>query len=250
MRFLMALSILVNLFVTSSAYSTCYQRPITVGIIDTGFGYEGHGKGAKLCKFGHRDFTLSAKQDEPIGKDYNGHGTNIAGIIEKLADGTGANYCLVILRYTSGVYGEGHHNIQATVDAINWAADIHLDFINYSSGGDYPSEPEHQAIKRFLAGGGTFVAAAGNDGWNLDVKGNNYFPASYGDKGMIVVGSLGDDGVKLNSSNYGSVVNRWELGYKVVGFGIQMTGTSQAAAVASGKLVSQTYRCMNVPARR
>jgi len=91
--------------------------------------------------------------------------------------------------------------------------------------------------------------AAGNNGMNFDEKGR-YYPACYDDKRIIVVGMLDKNGVQYKYSNYGSRVTRWEIGYEVVGFEISESGTSQAAAVATGKLVSQTKsRCKDVSVR-
>jgi hypothetical protein len=59
------------------------------------------------------------------------------------------------------------------------------------------------------------------------------------DKRTVVVGSLDNNGKKMESSNFGSAVSRWELGLNVIGYGIIMSGTSQAAAVATGKIVSE-----------
>lgn len=245
---LLILSVLINIFVIPIAYSKCKPKPVTIGIIDTGFGYLNNGKDeAKLCQFGHKDFTIQQQfyKDPhiktPIPVDVVGHGTNIAGIIESYADNTNVNYCMVILKYYMGSGMGSFQNGQNTIRAIEYAANIKLDFLNYSSGGRDPSEAEYAAIERFLDSGGTLVVAAGNDGENLDEDGHDYYPAKYvkKDKRIIVVGMLDKNGVPLKSSNYGTIVSRWEVGVNVWGFGLVQTGTSQATATATGKLVSQ-----------
>ena len=255
-RIFITLSISIAVFFTSYSYSKCDNKPVTVGVIDTGFGYQEHGKEASLCKLGHRNFTHQPevfkdnRTSTPIPLDLHGHGTNIAGIIDRLAKSTKANFCIVVLKYYVND-GYGSQNLKATVDAINWAADIKLDYLNYSSGGEDPSADEFKAIERYLNGGGTLVVAAGNNGMNLDDKDHHYYPACYTDKRIIVVGMLDKNGVQYRYSNYGSVVTRWEIGAEVDGFGISESGTSQAAAVATGKLVAQTKsRCKDVPIRR
>ncbi len=40
---------------------TCVRDPIKVAVIDSGFGFKGLGKDAKLCKYGHKDFSVSKK---------------------------------------------------------------------------------------------------------------------------------------------------------------------------------------------
>jgi subtilisin family serine protease len=42
-------------------------------------------------------------------------------------------------------------------------------------------------------------------------------------------------------SNYGRRVNRWENGEEVYSFGLMMSGTSQAAAIVTGKIVGERF---------
>src|SRR5271165_7096274 len=63
----------------------CKQRhKIRIAVIDTGYGYQGKGSKAHLCKYGHRDFTGDDEYNhknltaDPVPKDtVHGHGTNI-----------------------------------------------------------------------------------------------------------------------------------------------------------------------------
>ena len=98
---------------------------------------------------------------------------------------------------------------------------------------------EKAAVKRFLDHSGKIIAAAGNEHASLELAENAYFPALY-DKRIIVVGNNTKDGVRSNSSNYGEPVTRWEVGEDVEAYGIVMTGTSQATAVATGKIISES----------
>lgn len=250
-KWLLALCISINVFINSNAYCehTCQSRPVTIGIIDSGLGFAGNGIDAKLCAVGHKDFTDTngyfpgTRAKNPVPIDSNGHGTNVAGIIQNYADKGNGNYCLVILKYWDG-YGS-HDNEADTIRAIHWATALHLDFINYSSGGPLPNEDEYRAIEVYVNNGGTFVVAAGNEGLDLDKPLNGYYPAKYAkyDKRIIVVGMLDNYGVQSRQSNYGSMVSRWEIGQDVVGYSLVRSGTSQAAAVATGKLVSKTNGC-------
>lgn len=233
MKFLMFLTILIiNINVLAG-------RTLIVAVIDTGLGINSLSEKAKLCKYGHKDFTKSKvfvklkKTVDPIPVDDNSHGTNIAGIIQKYAGD--ADYCIVIIKYYSKS-GSGEDNIENTINAIEYATDIRADFINYSSGGHYYSRLEDIAIKRFLNQGGTFVAAAGNDHCDIDKK--PYYPAM-NDRRIVSVGALDEVGNIASYSNFGKSVKRWELGNQVNGFGIIMSGTSQATAITTGKLVRE-----------
>ncbi len=215
-------------------------KPIIVAVIDTGFGYKGLGTKAKLCKQGHKNFTSdldmapNLNTEDPVPMDYHGHGTNIVGIIDRYANWSTYEYCIVIVKYYSPGFGDD--NLKNTVKAIKYATAIGADFINYSGGGKDRSQDEVDAIQSFLNNGGTVVAAAGNEG--ADLKLTPFYPALADDR-IIVVGNLGFDGNKAPSSNYGEKVDIWERGTSIEGFGLIMTGTSQAAAVVTGKMIKQ-----------
>jgi len=221
---------------------SCHGRPTTIAIIDTGFGAGFRGEEmAKLCKYGHKNFvdddnSFKFGTKDPVPVDHNGHGTHVAGIIDKYAREANINYCLVVIEYYSPK-DDSNQNLQNTVKAINYAKQIHVDFINYSSGGLDKSNEEVMAVKNFLNAGGKFIAAAGNE--HTDLSQRPYYPAM-DDSRVIVVGSIKRDGTIARYSNFGTRVNRWEMGSGVEVFGKYMGGTSQACAIATGKLVGET----------
>lgn len=229
------------MFLNISAYATCTDKPIRIAVIDTGFGFKNKGQEARLCRYGHKDFTEEQKFSDPTNNklkvplDINGHGTNVIGIIEGYAKEAHINYCIVVLKYYTR---DGIHNLRNTINAFNYTADMKIDYVNYSAGGPDSSGAEKLAVKKYLDGGGVLIVSAGNGSTNLDLSRYIYFPAQY-DKRIIVVGSLNKYGFHLPSSNYGTAVNHWEIGTNVIGYGLSMSGTSQAAAVATGKIVSQ-----------
>lgn len=235
------LGILVSLSVQSMA--KCSDKPVRIAVVDTGFGWNSSVSEARLCKSGHKDFsgentfTTPNITKIPVPLDNHGHGTNIVGIIEEYAKKAHINYCIIIIKYHSDKFT--FNNLSATVKSFNYAFEIKADFVNYSSGGNEAYYQEREAVERYLNAGGVLVAAAGNESLNLDDPHAGYYPAKY-DRRIIVVGSLDDHGKKLLSSNYGSIVNRWELGLHVTGYGLSMSGTSQATAIATGKLVSES----------
>lgn len=230
--------------VDSNASCRSNKAPIKVAVIDTGFGFQDRGHSAKLCKYGHKDFSTDRQFSSaysttiPVPVDNNGHGTNIVGIIDHYASEANVNYCIVVIKYYAE-FQTGEQNLSATVEAIKYATNIGVDFINYSGGGPEADLGERLAIIKFLNKGGIFVAAAGNENQSLDIQENAYYPAM-DDPRIVVVGNSNGYGMKSEQSNFGRPVNRWEIGEKVTAFGITETGTSQAAAVATGKIVSQS----------
>ena len=220
----------------------CVSKTITIAVIDTGFGLNGAQYKAKLCKFGHRNFSKNEEVStaygtvDPIPVDHHSHGTNIVGLIDKYARGSGSDYCMVILKYYDPQQA-GSNNLKSTIEAIKYATNIHADFINYSGGGTGYSAPEKEAVEIFLDQGGRFVAAAGNEA--SDLKTHPYYPATY-DSRIVVVGNKNIYEYRSPTSNYGTRVDRWEYGENAEGLGIILSGTSQATAIATGKLVLET----------
>lgn len=220
----------------------CTKKPLVIAVVDTGFGYNGLGKDAKLCKFGHKDFTsnqeLSNDFDtkDPIPVDHHKHGTNVAGIIQQYADISNNNYCLVILKYTDPKEKE-ENNLLNTVNAFRYAINIKADYINYSGGGTGYNPIEEVIVESFIKKGGKFIAAAGNENSDIDKIGKHYYPAYYSN--VISVGNLSQSGNRVASSNYGKSIKIWEVGENIKAYGLTMTGTSQATAVVTGKLVAK-----------
>jgi hypothetical protein len=243
----MRVLILVSLLLSGYTANAGCKKPTIVAVLDSGFGFKDLGHEAKLCKYGHKDFSMdrqfsvSYNTVDPVPKDTHSHGTNIAGIIDGYAKKANTNYCLVIIKYFSA-FQTGQQNLSASIEAIKFATSIKADYINYSGGGPASSESERLAVIQFLNGGGKFVAAAGNEKSDLDLPENKYYPAVY-DPRIVVVGNLDNDGKIALSSNYGRYVKQWEVGTNVEAFGLVMTGTSQATAVKTGKMISNFNKC-------
>lgn len=235
MRFCYFLISLYSLFI-----SNAFARPIVVAVIDSGFAYTQESLAEKhLCKYGHKDFTEEqrwAKYLDTVDKvplDLVSHGTQMVGIIDKFA-GKKTKYCFVIIKVFNR-NGMENDSIP-TQKAFRYATSIKADIINFSGGGIVFNELEYKEVISYLANGGIFVSAAGNNGENLDEIGHTFYPAMY-DKRIKVVGNLNQDGTRNPFSNYGKVVKYWEVGTDVKAFGTTGSGSSQATATKTGKIV-------------
>jgi subtilisin family serine protease len=242
------------------------SKTITVAVLDTGIDRFSNDK---LCKSGHKSFV---KDDSDPLMDHYGHGTHIAGLIRKEAGLL--NYCIVSVKYWSSG-ATPTQNADALLNALRFVNNIKVDFINISGGGPVPDEGEKVEILKALNRGAKVVLAAGNEGNNLD-KNCNFFPACY-DSRIIVVGNLKSikipswinkntprmiedtiwpggvtkfsDGTALARapcSNYGKRVTAWEVGTNLDstlpnGSHGLMSGTSQATAVKTGKLIRESF---------
>ena len=232
--------------------SISFAKTIRVAVVDTGLDIKN--SDAPLCKTGHRDFTGTGLMDR------QGHGTHISDVIDQYAKGVvrtkdvyapygfkarngGMHYCQIIIKYYNDETSTGRQNVLRSTKALAYAASLNVDFINYSSGGGEVVLGERAAILRALRKNITIVAAAGNDGRNLDIQGNTYYPAMYS-RQVISVGNRTSMGFVNSTSNYGKAVVAWEVGTAILAklpngqFGY-LSGTSQAAAVHTGKLINQ-----------
>lgn len=218
-----------------SSYS--YARQIKVIVVDTGFGYTYQSQQeTHLCATGHKNFSKMANvvsiKGARVPEDDSGHGTNVAGLIEKYADDS--NYCMVIVKAFSE-NSSNSENAENSIAALEYAVSLKPDIINYSAGGSNPNSTEHSVIKEFLDNGGIFVAAAGNDGVELN-ENNTYYPAMY-DPRIVVVGNKYADGTRHVLSNYGKLIKGWEIGVNAKALGVTRTGSSQSTAICTGKLI-------------
>jgi subtilisin family serine protease len=210
------------------------SHTITVAVIDSGIDADV----THLCKLGNKSFVPSLPN--PL-KDEFVHGTHIAGIINTYAGDV--DYCMVAIKF----FGSGNsdeQNVAGMLRSLRYAIDLKVDFINVSAGGPVFEEQEYLLIKEALDKGIKVVAAAGNEHDNLD-KDCNYFPACY-DHRLVIVGNRyrAPSAERSPTSNYGNIVNRWEVGVNVLstlpnGRTGYMSGTSQATAIATGKLVRE-----------
>lgn len=220
-------------------------KPIIVAVIDTGFDFKSDWSSIikaypkyrkpRTCKYGNVDFTGKGLQDN------HGHGTHIAGLIAQYADNS--NYCIVVMKYFDKSSDPEDH-LEQTEKAFQRAIDLKVDIINYSGGGESRSQTECSILKKALDVGIVVVAAAGNQAKNINET--PYYPAMCDDR-IKAVGNTFDSGAFVPSSNFSddgptSKHLYTQMGWNVMGLAPNnqlyvMTGTSQAAAIQTGKII-------------
>lgn len=267
------MSIILSLFFSISFGG---DKPIKVAVIDSGYNFQTNwdayaGKQTpygttvykpKLCEGEHKDILNTNFKDDIM------HGTHIVGVIAQYAQN--ANYCIVIIKYFDLVVGR--LNVDKNYNqALLYAESIGADIINYSSRTHTFDYDEYVNVKRLLDKGITFVSAAGNEKEYIyhvvkevskDKEGkvkilyknvltnhvftkkplNMIYPATL-DSRIISVINVGLDGKQSDSTNWGPSFNASELGENLlspVGNGlIRMSGSSQATAVRTGKIIKE-----------
>lgn len=224
------LAIALALCVTLDAYA----GPLKVAVVDTGLNVANPLIKDRIC--GTKDLT-----GEGI-YDIHGHGTNVVGLIAQYAGSS--DYCMLIIKYYSES-AKGTLNEERLATALNYAAAAGASIVNVSAGGPSPDAFERLTIESNP--GVRFMVAAGNENHNISEVG--YFPAGYGLPNIFPVGSITAEGGKAPSSNWGAAVQYWEVGVEARGIlGGPMTGTSQATAIATGKLIAGKLQKKSAPA--
>lgn len=160
--------------------------------------------------------------------DKVGHGTHLAGLI--LSSAPEAE--IYSYKFTDGKTG----NLSGVLKAISQAQKDQVNLVNLSLGLQVKSLALQEGIELLRKHNITVVAAAGNQNTNQE-----FYPAAY--PGVISVGALTNNNLKLPNSNYGRWVNFSVDGQEVYSTAPDasfkyLTGTSQAAAILSGLIAS------------
>lgn len=219
--------IVLLLAVTVSISTFAKETRKIVAIVDTGINSLLLDK-PFMCKNLHADFTNTSIRDS------HGHGTNVAGIIANKLNAK--THCLMIIKYWNtykNPWGSSTlHKVFSNV--IGYLKSVKPAYINFSSSGFGFNPNEFGVFSELIDSGTKIIVAAGND--NLDLsEGCDVFPACYffNEPNYFVVGAS-----KSPISNKNGPVNAIRSGNNVCGFGVCMTGTSQAAAQFTADLIS------------
>ncbi len=178
-------------------------------------------------------WDFAADNNDPI--DLNGHGTHTAGIMGAVGNnGIGVSGVMWTTQVMPLKIGTGPSlSSSAAILAIDYAWQMGAKAINASWGGGAFSTSLRDAIERASNAGVLFIAAAGNNGRNIDV--NPLYPASYDLPNIIAVANTTSTDALSSSSNYGA--NTVHLGapgsrilntYRNGGYA-QLSGTSMSA---------------------
>lgn len=260
---------------TQDAWKVTLGNPdLVVAVIDTGVDYnhpEFAGRMVKGPNFSYKPVAPAeaGKQgqksdipqpgpDDPM--DDVGHGTHVAGIIAAAADGKGVVGVApkVKIMAIKVLAASGGGTTWDVARGIHHAYTNGAKIINLSLGGSKSNDFVEQLVADARRQGCLVLAAAGNNGWNLDGPPVNLgigslphtiFPAMY--KGAMAIGATDDQDKLANFSNYGRKVSVVAPGVKIVstmplgasvmtrqaGFMTQydaMSGTSMATPMAAG----------------
>ena len=186
--------------------------------------------------------------DPAYGEDRQGHGTHVASTIAGKKYGVAKEAKILVAR----IFDTGGAPLVAVIGAINACLSHHEakkangssrpSLMNLSIGGPKTTTQvtmEEQAINDCIDAGIVCIAAAGNDGKNLDETNYNILPAEI--ERAITVGAVDIKDRICSFSNYGSVVDLFAPGQHVTAAGISsdtdesiLSGTSMATPHVAG----------------
>lgn len=222
--------------------TTYYGNGIKVGILDTGI--DSSHPDLKDNVKGGKNFINPRKS----AMDDNGHGTHVAGTVAAIDNeigviGVGTQIRLYSLKALDAT---GSGNVSNIIAALDWAIANHLDVVNMSLGTNTDSTIFKTAIKKAADSGLIMVAAAGNDGADVD------YPAAY--DGVMAVAAVDSSTTIAYFSSPGAQVDISAPGVAVLstipgGKYATYSGTSMAAPHVTGTvaLVIQAHRANGLP---
>jgi thermitase len=175
------------------------------------------------------------------GEDDNGHGTHVAGIIAGHGNnGTGVSgVCwsakVIPVKFMNAL---GRGSTSDAIEGLEYAIKRGARIVNASFGSSSKSQSLEDEIERAKEEDVLIVAAAGNDGKDIDKE--KTYPASYSDGNLLVVAASTSTEGLASFSNYG----RTNVDLAAPGEGILSTyvgggyksldGTSMAAPMVAG----------------
>jgi len=232
---------------------------VIVGIIDSGIDFnnpelksniwvnevEANGKpGVDDDKNGYVDDIYGVNFGKMPGinpMDDNGHGSHCAGTIGASGNDnfgiTGVNW-KVKLMGLKFLETDGAGTLESAVKAIDYAIKMKVRILNNSWGNYTPSQILLEAIERANQAGILFVAAAGNDGMDNNVK--PVYPAAYTTPNIIAVAASDPTAGLAGFSNWAkNLVHIAAPGVSIYGLWkgpelVNKSGTSMAAPFVTG----------------
>lgn len=221
--------VFVIIMVLLGLYVFAQENRKIIMVVDTGLPF--NIKSDYLCNIPQIDLTNTNIYD------YNGHGSNVIGLITK---GFNYNkYCILSVKW----YHNNATQSEPTIvyNRVAKYSDVIKRYkpylVNLSLSGVFYSSDEKSSLQYVLNKGTIVVVAAGNDGHDLSLQCRVY-PACYGFKsrGFFVVSDI--KGLK-GRSNFNGPVNAWSHGFNQCVDSICLTGTSQATANYTNFLISR-----------
>ncbi|EWG10090.1 S8 family peptidase [Cytobacillus firmus] len=229
----------VELIQAPKVWSETKGKGIKIAVLDTGCDISHPDLKDRVT--GGRNFTDDDNSDPNSFKDYNGHGTHVAGTIAAYENNAGVigvapEAELLIVKVLNK---DGSGQYEWIIKGIHYAIEQNADIISMSLGGPADVPELHDAIKAAVNKNILVVCAAGNEGDGDDSTDEFAYPGCYNE--VISVGAINlerDSSDFTNSHNEIDLVAPGEgiLSTFLNGKYATLSGTSMAAPHVSGAL--------------
>uniref|UniRef100_UPI003C307DBA S8 family peptidase n=1 Tax=Cytobacillus pseudoceanisediminis TaxID=3051614 RepID=UPI003C307DBA len=229
----------VDLIQAPKMWNETKGKGIKIAVLDTGCDLSHADLKDRIT--GGRNFTDDDNSDPNIFKDYNGHGTHVAGTIAAHENDAGVigvapEADLLIVKVLNK---DGSGQYEWIINGIHYAIEQNADIISMSLGGPADVPELHDAIKAAVKKNILVVCAAGNEGDGDDSTDEFAYPGCYNE--VISVGAINlerDSSEFTNSHNEIDLVAPGEeiLSTFLNGKYATLSGTSMAAPHISGAL--------------
>ncbi|GHH96941.1 S8 family peptidase [Neobacillus kokaensis] len=214
-------------------------KGITVAILDTGC--DGTHPDLKDRIISGRNFTNDDNSNQDIYRDYNGHGTHVAGTIAAAENQNGvvgvAPEANLLIVKVLDKHGSGQY--EWIINGIHFAIEQKVDIISMSLGGPVDVPALREAIQKAVANNILVVCAAGNEGDGQDSTDELGYPGAYNE--VISVGAVNLERRISDFSNSNKELDLVAPGEKILstylnGKYAKLSGTSMATPHISGAL--------------
>lgn len=229
----------VELIQAPKMWNETKGKGIKIAVLDTGCDLSHPDLKDRIT--GGRNFTDDDNSDPNVFKDYNGHGTHVAGTIAAYENeagviGVAPEADLLIVKVLNK---DGSGQYEWIINGIHYAIEQNADIISMSLGGPADVPELHDAIKAAVKKNILVVCAAGNEGDGDDSTDEFAYPGCYNE--VISVGAVNlerDSSEFTNSHNEIDLVAPGEeiLSTFLNGKYATLSGTSMAAPHVSGAL--------------
>ena len=190
---------------------------------------------------GGRNFTDDDDGNPEVYKDYNGHGTHVAGTIAAVQSNTGVvgvapEADLLIIKVLDR---NGSGEYKWIINGINYAIEQKANIISMSLGGPKDIPELHEAIQKAVNHNILVVCAAGNSGDGDESTPEYDYPGAYNE--VISVGSIDLERRSSDFSNCNNEIDLVAPGEEILstylnGTYATLSGTSMSAPHVSGAL--------------
>ncbi|MCM3570239.1 S8 family peptidase [Neobacillus mesonae] len=214
-------------------------KGMTVAILDTGCDLTHPDLKDQII--GGRNFTKDDNGNPEVYRDYNGHGTHVAGTIAAIQNNRGvvgvAPEANLLIIKVLDKNGSGQY--EWIINGIHYAIEQKADIISMSLGGPVDVPELHEAIQKAVQNNILVVCAAGNEGDGDDSTDEFAYPGSYNE--VISVGAIDLQRNPSRFSNSNNEVDVVAPGEKILstylnGKYASLSGTSMATPHVSGAL--------------